>query len=372
MQTQAKLIDVTTNRVARALKIAAETVSSDSGSIFRELVINITQALDVAYAYIGKVRPGEANRVDIIAGYFGDGIVENAQFDLEGTPCKNVVNQVYRYYPENVTAKFGDDSMAADLNVESYAAIPLYDSSGKGMGIMAIMDTKPLTEPELTKSLLQIFSVRAAIELEKLTANKLSQATQEQYKTIFNKSLDGLILFNLDGHIVDVNPAWTEMHGYTREETLKLRPQDFIPHESHEVYRQFISTVGNNQPFHTVANGLRKDGSRYLADVRGVQMDYQGQPHMLAILRDVTEQVEHENALRKSEDRLRSTIDAAMDCIIGVDADGKVLEFNPAAEETFGFRKSDIVGKSMAELIIPDHYRSQHVTAMNNRKKSAR
>ena len=58
-----------------------------------------------------------------------------------------------------------------------------------------------------------------------------------------------------------------------------------------------------------------------------------------------------------------------MDCIIGVDADGKVLEFNPAAEETFGFKKSDIFGKSMAELIITDHFRSQHVTAMNHTKK---
>lgn len=372
MYTQAAPTSVTTDRVARALKIAADTVANDSGNnIFRELVVNITQALDVAYAYIGMVSPGEADIVDIIAGYFGDGIVENTQFDLEGTPCKNVVNQVYRYYPENVTTLFGDDSMAAKLNIEGYAAIPLYDSNGKGMGIMSIMDTKPLTEPELTKSLLQIFSVRAAIELEKLSATKISQATQEQYKTIFNKTLDGLILFSLDGRIVDMNPAWLEMHGYTRDEALQLRPQDFIPRESHEVYKQFISTVGKNQPFHTVANGLRKDGSRYLADVRGVQMDYQGKPHMLAILRDVTEQVEHETALRKSEDRLRSTIDAAMDCIIGIDSDGLVLEFNPAAEETFGFEKSEILGKPMADLIIPDHYRDQHTTAMNNRKQSS-
>ncbi|WP_455200275.1 hybrid sensor histidine kinase/response regulator [Kaarinaea lacus] len=371
MQTQANRTGNATDRVARALKIAADTVANDSGkNIFRELVINITQALDVAYAYIGKVRPGEADVVDIIAGYFGDGIVENSHFNLEGTPCKNVVNQVYRYYPENVAALFGDDSMAADLNVESYAAIPLYDSNGKGMGIMSIMDTKPLTEPELVKSLLQIFSVRAAVELEKLSATKISEATQEQYKTIFNKSLDGLILFSLDGRIVDMNPAWLDMHGYTRDEALHLRPLDFVPRESHEVYKQFISTVGKNQPFHTVANGLRKDGSRYLADVRGVQMDYQGSPHMLAILRDVTEQVEHENALRKSEDRLRSTINAAMDCIIGIDPDGNVLEFNPAAEETFGFAKSEIVGKPMADLIIPDHYREQHSIAMNSRKQA--
>ena len=369
IQTQVEVNDP--ERVSRALNIAAEAVSNTDGhNIFRELVIKIIEALDVKYAYIGEICPHNSEMVNIIAGYFNKGFVENYEFDLDGTPCKNVVNQSYQYYPRNVANMFSGDTMAKELDVEGYAAIPLYDSKGHGMGLMVVMHTEPLSEPELTKSLLQIFSVRAAIELEKLHVTAISRATEEQYRTIFNKSLDGLILFNLDGNIVDVNPAWTEMHGYSREEVLRSRPHHFVPPESHNSFREFISSVSNNKPFHTVANGLRKDGSRYLADVRGVLMDYRGEPHMLAIFRDVTEQVEHETALRKSEDRLRSTIDAAMDCIIGIDADGKILEFNPASEETFGYKKSDIAGKSLAELIIPERYRSQHTNALLQRKKN--
>jgi len=358
-----------TDRLQRALQIAAKAVSNDSGNnIFRELVVNITKALDVKYAYVGEISRDVDETVDVIAGNFAGEFVEGISYELEGTPCANVINQTYQYYPSDVKTLF-PEPMTIKFGIESYAAIPLYDSRGKGMGLMVVMDNKPFTEPELIHSLLEIFSVRAAIELERLEANRTSRATQEQYRTIFNKSLDGLILFSLDGHIVDVNPAWTAMHGYTHEETLQLRPTDFIPPESRDAYKQFITTVSNNQPFHTVTSGLRKDGSRYLADVRGVMMDYQGQPHMLAIMRDVTEQVEQENALRKSEDRLRSTIDAAMDCIIGIDMEGRVLEFNPAAEETFGYSKANITGKSMAELIIPERYRAHHLAAMEQRKQ---
>ncbi len=356
-------------RLNRALQIAAAAVSNNSGNnIFRELVMNITKALDVKYAYIGEISHDKEDAVDVIAGYFDGKYVTGIQYELEGTPCANVVNQTYRYYPREVKTLF-PEPMTIEFGIEGYAAIPLYDSTGRGMGLMVVLDTKPLTEPELIQSLLQIFSVRAAIELERLDATRARRATQEQYRTIFNKSLDGLILFSLDGHIVDVNPAWTGMHGYTHEETLKLRPQDFVPPESRETYKAFIAAVSANQPFHTVTNVLRKDGTCYLADVRGVRMDYNGQPHMLAILRDVTEQVKHENALRESEDRLRATIDAAMDCIIGIDSDGKVLEFNPAAEETFNYRKPDIIGKPMVELIIPERFRAHHQAAMERRKQ---
>jgi PAS domain S-box-containing protein len=370
MQTLSQLQANSSERVERALKIAADAVSNSGGNnIFRELVLKIIEALNVKYAYIGEVCPHNSEMVNIIAGHFDKGFIENFEFDLDGTPCKNVVNQSYQYYPRNVSNMFSGDTMAKNMGVEGYAAIPLYDSRGYGMGLMVVMHTESLTEPELTKSLLQIFSVRAAIELEKIRVTAINRATEEQYRTIFNKSVDGLILFSFDGKIVDVNPAWIAMHGYSREEVLASRPQHFVPPESRDTFRDFIATVSKHKPFHTVANTLRKDGSRYLADVRGVIMDYQGEPHLLAIFRDVTAQVEHETALRKSEDRLRSTIDAAMDCIIGIDADGKVLEFNPAAEETFGYKKVEIVGKPLADLIIPERYRAQHTNALLQRKR---
>jgi two-component system cell cycle sensor histidine kinase/response regulator CckA len=56
----------------------------------------------------------------------------------------------------------------------------------------------------------------------------------------------------------------------------------------------------------------------------------------------------------------RGILDTALDCIITIGADGRILEFNPAAERTFGFSRSEAIGKELAELIIPPRMREQH------------
>ena len=58
--------------------------------------------------------------------------------------------------------------------------------------------------------------------------------------------------------------------------------------------------------------------------------------------------------------RNRAVIDSSLDCVIAVDRRGRVLEFNPAAERTFGFRSEDVRGRELAELIIPPEQREAH------------
>ena len=81
---------------------------------------------------------------------------------------------------------------------------------------------------------------------------------------------------------------------------------------------------------------------------------------MVLIFRDVTEQRQAQLALRQSEARKTAILDTAQDCIITIDHEGKVVEFNPAAERTFGHRRADVVGRQMAELIVPPLLREQH------------
>ncbi|MDD2915814.1 MAG: EAL domain-containing protein [Gallionella sp.] len=64
--------------------------------------------------------------------------------------------------------------------------------------------------------------------------------------------------------------------------------------------------------------------------------------------------------LTESETRLRATINTALDAVVGIDATGKLIEFNPAAEAIFGWNKEQVVGLSMADTLIPERYRSAH------------
>ncbi len=62
--------------------------------------------------------------------------------------------------------------------------------------------------------------------------------------------------------------------------------------------------------------------------------------------------------------RLRATLDTALDGIIVIDALGRVVEFNPAAERCFGYRKSEALGRDLATLIIPERFRAAHVQGL--------
>lgn len=67
-----------------------------------------------------------------------------------------------------------------------------------------------------------------------------------------------------------------------------------------------------------------------------------------------------EYALRASELRKSAIFEAARDCIVTIDAQGRVIEFNPAAEKTFGYAREEVLGKELAELIIPAGMRASH------------
>ena len=56
----------------------------------------------------------------------------------------------------------------------------------------------------------------------------------------------------------------------------------------------------------------------------------------------------------------RTFLDSALDCIITMDATGRVREFNPASERVFGFARAEAVGKELADLIIPPRFRERH------------
>ena len=71
-----------------------------------------------------------------------------------------------------------------------------------------------------------------------------------------------------------------------------------------------------------------------------------------------------DDAIRRSEARLRAVLDAALDCVVIVDAEATVLEFNPAACTTFRMSREQAVGQNMTELIVPPSLRARHRAGM--------
>lgn len=112
------------------------------------------------------------------------------------------------------------------------------------------------------------------------------RASEEQYRAMFNASIDGLALWNAAGEIVDTNPALWHMYGYGEGEV--PAPPSAAP--VHPTYPpEFLRSVAAGSALHIEITQLRKDGSALDLELHGVPMQYQGKPHVLTIARDVTD-----------------------------------------------------------------------------------
>src|SRR6185295_3486129 len=98
----------------------------------------------------------------------------------------------------------------------------------------------------------------------------------------------------------------------------------------------------------------------WLRDMVTVEGKSDGPPRLRGIMVDITERKRAEEALVESEGRKAAILKSALDCVITIDHEGKIIDFNPAAEKTFGYKGEDVIGKVMADLIIPTHLRANH------------
>jgi PAS domain S-box-containing protein len=109
---------------------------------------------------------------------------------------------------------------------------------------------------------------------------------------------------------------------------------------------------------------LRKDGTAFPAEVSASLFEVGERKLIQGIIRDITHRARAEAALRESEDRKSAILETALDCILTINHKGDVLEFNPAAEKTFGYSRDEAVGRNMADLIVPHRLREQHRNGM--------
>ncbi len=108
-----------------------------------------------------------------------------------------------------------------------------------------------------------------------------------------------------------------------------------------------------NRVLGTLAMFSGKLGSPALADQEVI-----AQTTRLASI--AVERKQNDAALNSSEARKTAILDSALDCIVTIDHEGRITEFNPAAERTFGYRRDEVLGKLLADVIVPPSLREQH------------
>lgn len=111
----------------------------------------------------------------------------------------------------------------------------------------------------------------------------------ENYRGIFTATSDGLLVFDLDGRVVSANPRACEMHGYTLAELCGMSGLDLVHPDYHPLFREFMRGEFEAREFYAESIDLRKNGEPFHIEVRGSRFEYDGQPHMLASVADISE-----------------------------------------------------------------------------------
>lgn len=177
---------------------------------------------------------------------------------------------------------------------------------------------------------------------------------------------DGVVVVQ-DGVCRYANPAAAEMGGYQVEKIVGKPLLDFVAPESREEvldrYRKRME--GKPVPAFYEASLLRKDGTAFVAEISASIMGYGGRPADMMVVRDITERKRAEEELRASREYSRSLVDSSLDMIISVDQDRRIVEFNRAAEETFGYSKTEVLGRRVSILYAdPAEGRRVHETVL--------
>lgn len=190
--------------------------------------------------------------------------------------------------------------------------------------------------------------------------------SEKTYRLVFSHELDPMSLFDpVTGSFIDVNASWTSLYGYTRDEALTMKVTDVSaePAQTTQAVRQLPagSVTRINVRWHRA-----KDGTVFPVELTAGKLVLEGREVTYAVMRDITQRQNFENALARSEASYRALIESMPDGVI-VHRHGVLVYMSPSARRMLGYGlDDDVAGKPAIELVHPEDRRkvSQRVYAV--------
>ena len=205
------------NHITDSLKELLHNIDHSSEQDFYiNCARTLTQTYKTQFAFIGLFSDKTNTKIKTIAVWAKGKQVDNFTYDLKGSLCANVLDHSMELICENAASLYPEDELLISMGIESYFGSPLKTATGNVIGILAVMDSKPLTIDTSLKSVLGLFSNKVAQELQRRVVIK----ELELAESVFNESLEAIIICDVDTNIIRVNPEFTEMTGYNATEAI--------------------------------------------------------------------------------------------------------------------------------------------------------
>jgi len=127
---------------------------------------------------------------------------------------------------------------------------------------------------------------------------------EDQYRSVFESATDAILIIDMEGRIAAANPLALEMYGYSEEELIGLSSAKIIRADYFHGFKNFKQRVKEAKQFYVDSVNLRKDGTEFEIEMHGAGFTYRGEPHLLSVVRDITERKQATRALQQAREKI--------------------------------------------------------------------
>ncbi len=226
----------------------------------------------------------------------------------------------------------------------------------------------PAIPEEFDREHVRLLTGKLFHQVERLQqAEAALQEAHDRLDSVIQNSPLALITLDNQGVVQSWNPAAQQLFGWSEEEVVG-RPIPVVPEEERRHFAKLLQgEIAGQSRAGLELRRLRKDGSPvevslWTAPIRDARGTITGSIEMLI---DITDRKQAERAARESQERFASVVTTAMDAVITIDADQRIVLFNHAAETMFGYRAAEMLGEPLDRL-LPERFRQAHPQHIRN------
>ncbi len=236
----------------------------------------------------------------------------------------------------------------------AFLAVPLH-VGGRYFGMLGFDECKhrrkwPAEDVELLFSISRIISG----VIERKRNEEALRESEQRFRRIYEESPIAYQSLDVDGRILDVNPAWLHLFGYDREEVIGKYVWEFFTPESRRVFETNFPVFRERGAAHGREREIvHKNGRIMTVLFDGIWVrDKQGNPaYTHCVLHDITERKAAERALQRSEEDFHQLFEAESDAIFLIDNEtGRLLRANQAACDMYGYSREELLAMKNTDL----------------------
>ena len=183
-------------------------------------------------------------------------------------------------------------------------------------------------------------------------AEEASRNAQELMAAVFNSVPGLLYLYTEDGRLIQWNRQHEQMTGYSSEELLNFRAQDWFDERNWIEAAKTLAKVFSEGYAQTEVTMKLKTGQQMPIFATGSRLMIDGKPHMVGIALDIS-------ARKQAEEKFRLMTEAAPSGIVLADREGRMVLVNVRTETLFGYSREELIGQPV-EMLMPERFRSGH------------